>query len=81
MRSAYEDEISALRGWTLLGLALAMARYEIEQGKLPPSLEDLLPRYLDAIPNCPHGNEPFEYTNGRVWCVDDPSEGWKVGRR
>jgi hypothetical protein len=42
-------------------LLLALRAYELEQGALPNSLEDLVPRYLPRLPQDPFTEQPFVY--------------------
>jgi hypothetical protein len=40
---------------------LALILYQIEEGHAAANLNDLVPRYLSAVPLDPLGNQPFEY--------------------
>jgi len=40
---------------------LAIRRFEIDQGRLPGSLEELAPRYLPAVPRDPFSGGPLVY--------------------
>ena len=41
--------------------ALAVAQYRLQQeGKLPASLDELVPEFLEAVPIEPHSGQPFE---------------------
>lgn len=42
-------------------LILACKAYEKQHQKLPPSLEALIPKYLDAVPRDPYDGKPFRY--------------------
>jgi hypothetical protein len=48
----------------LLLIELAIEWHAEENGKPPSGLEDLVPRYLAAVPNDPVADGPFEYTRG-----------------
>lgn len=51
----------------LLRLAAAIAWYEADQRRLPGRLEDLVPKYIGAIPVCGRTGEPYRYAGGKVW--------------
>lgn len=40
---------------------LALRRYELEQGKPPEHLSDLIPSYMDSVPIDPFSNEPIHW--------------------
>ena len=40
---------------------LAIRRFELEEGGLPTSLEELVPNYLSVTPADPYGDGPFRY--------------------
>ncbi|MEY4483616.1 MAG: hypothetical protein RL693_1068 [Verrucomicrobiota bacterium] len=42
-------------------IMLAMRRYELEQGKLPVTLEELVPKYLPAVPTDPFDDAPMRW--------------------
>lgn len=42
-------------------LRLALALYRLDQGKPATRLQDLVPRYLDAVPIDPYDGQPFRY--------------------
>lgn len=54
-----EVEISATR------LLIAMKRYQLETGKLPEALADLVPKYIDRIPEDPFDGKPLRYSPGK----------------
>jgi hypothetical protein len=41
--------------------ALAVERYRLAEGRLPKSLDDLVPAYIDAIPDDPFDGSPLKY--------------------
>jgi len=41
--------------------ALAVERYRLAEGKLPESLDDLVPAYISAIPDDPFNGSPLKY--------------------
>ena len=69
------SDTSALwRGQALL--AIATARWRLVQGEaMPPSLEALVPQFLDAVPVDPYSKDgsPFQYDpkTGVAWSVGD----------
>jgi hypothetical protein len=79
VRELYQRECSTLRMWTCAGIALAIARYEVEQNAFPMTLSDLCPRYLESVPPCPEGGEAFTYSAGSFKCSHSASR-WRVGR-
>lgn len=42
-------------------IVLALRRHEMEQGQLPGNLQELVPRYLDAIPTDPFDDKPMRW--------------------
>ena len=42
-------------------LFLALRLYHLEHGKLPETLEELAPEYIDAMPQDPVNGKPFVY--------------------
>ena len=50
------EQLGAMR---VLLLQLCVRAYEFEQGKTPESVHELVPKYLEAIPENPLGDEPF----------------------
>lgn len=59
-------------------LAIAMRRYELEQGDLPESFDDLVPSYIDEIPLDPTTEKPFKMENveGGVRLYSAEIESW-----
>jgi hypothetical protein len=51
----------------LMRAATAVAWHEAETGRLPASLEELVPRRLPEVPTCPLSGAPFRYADGRLW--------------
>src|SRR5213596_3098951 len=43
-------------------VVIAVSRYRLEQRKLPGVLEDVVPRYLEAMPIDPFSGKPLRYT-------------------
>jgi hypothetical protein len=71
----------------LLTAELALRCYQSEQGRVPPSLEQLVPKYLQQVPSDPFSGRPVIYhpqgTNWLLYSVgeDGVDEGGKrVGR-
>ena len=52
-------------------LATACHRFAQENGRLPETLQALVPEYLAAVPRDPYDGEPFRYSaeKGLVWSV------------
>ena len=55
-----EAELAATR------LIVACRRYEKDHGKLPAALDDLAPKYLDAVPRDPFDGRPMRYDKKRA---------------
>lgn len=66
----YRAEAASLLHLTLFRVALALARYESEQGAFPGTLQGLVPAYLPSVPPCPFTGEPLRYEKGRVRAED-----------
>ncbi|NLE56726.1 MAG: hypothetical protein GX616_00080 [Planctomycetes bacterium] len=47
-------------------LIVACRRYELDHGELPPTLDALVPDYLDAVPVDPFDGKPFRYVRDRA---------------
>ena len=60
---------AALLGRLLLRISVALARYQLDHGRDPARLEDLVPKYLPAIPTCPLTGTPLRYRAGKVWSI------------
>lgn len=53
----------------MAGIALAMRLYEIDNGRRPAKLADMVPKYLPAIPA-----DPFDSSNGLIRYLPDPKQ-------
>ncbi len=67
-RAPAREAVSILN-YRLCRLAVALAWFEAERGRAPASLEELVPRHLAALPECPLSGTPFRYAPGKVWSV------------
>lgn len=47
-------------------LVVAIHRYRHAHGSLPPTLDALVPDFLDAVPTDPYDGKPFRYDPGRA---------------
>jgi len=47
-------------------LIVACRRYKLDHGGLPPTLDALAPKYLDAVPRDPFDGKPFRYVRGKA---------------
>ncbi len=47
-------------------LIVACGRYEKDHGQLPPTLDALVPKYLNAVPADPYDGKPFRYLPDRA---------------
>lgn len=69
-----------LLDFSLLRVATAIAWYEAEKGAYPAKLEDLAPRYISKVPDCPYSGTPLRYDGaGKVWSIggDGDDDGGK----
>ncbi len=60
-----------------LRTAVAIERFRLAEGRLPARLEELVPRWLPALPKDPHGDGPFAYSTG----PDDRTDGFGYSLR
>ncbi|MBN2218634.1 MAG: hypothetical protein JW719_14755 [Pirellulales bacterium] len=47
-------------------IIVASRRYEIDHGELPPTLDSLVPDYLDVVPADPYDGRPMRYDRDRA---------------
>ena len=48
-------------------MVIALRRFELEHGKLPEKLDELVPKFLDSVPADPFDNAPMRWNaTGRV---------------
>lgn len=67
--TVFKVESRSLLEYRLCRVAVALARYEVDQGRFPSTLEELVPRYLSQIPKCPVSEIGLRYAPGKVWSV------------
>jgi hypothetical protein len=66
--------------------AVAMERYRLEERRWPETLEDLIPRYLSAVPNDPYDGQPLRLARTKeglvVYCLgpDFADNGGRLAR-
>jgi hypothetical protein len=78
-RDIFWREGHALQRRQLLRTALAIARFGAAMGRHPDRLEDLVPKYLPAVPRSPLTDAPLAYAGGTVAAdVQDDLQRWKV---
>jgi len=53
----------------LAGLSLALGAYRAKHGEYPPSLDALVPQYVDALPQDLYTEEPYRYRRTEEGCV------------
>ena len=80
---SFKREAEARMRWTLMRVATAIAWHQAEKGRFPAALTDLVPKYVDSIPNCPYTGLPLGYRDGSVWSYggdgdDDGGQGLDV---
>jgi hypothetical protein len=71
VRMFAEDALDA----AATAVLLTLRAYQLENGALPGSLGDLVPRYLECVPADPQDGEPLRYSRERgvVYSVGDDS--------
>jgi len=62
------EELASINATRII---LALKAYQIEKGRLPGTLQELVPDYLDAVPEDPFDGQPMRYIWGksRVYSV------------
>ena len=76
--TAFHSTARDLRGallWRALAIVVAIERFRRSEGRLPNSLDELRPRFVDAVPKDPWRKGPFVY---RV-LPPDPATAWHPG--
>ena len=70
------DDIARNRGIRLL---IALKLHQMKYGAIPPSLDDLVPEFIDAVPADPFDGKPFRYIPSKkiIYSIDDHSYGLK----
>jgi hypothetical protein len=58
---AYERHFELLAELRLTRLLVALRHYQMDNGRLPDSLDSLAPDYLDVVPHDPFADRPFIY--------------------
>jgi hypothetical protein len=66
---AFKAHRTALLGRTLLRISVAIARYQLDHGRDPERLQDLVPAYLREVPICPLTGTTLHYKDGQLWSV------------
>ncbi|GMU84304.1 MAG: hypothetical protein AMXMBFR47_41740 [Planctomycetota bacterium] len=71
MRRVFESYFEQRATRRATALALAIRLYEIDNGERPARLDDLVPRYLAAVPDDPfaEGHQPIRYRTGEGACL------------
>jgi hypothetical protein len=64
---AFRREAHAQAMWSLMRASIALARYELDNGKPPSTLDELVPRYLPRVPEDPFSGGPLRSSGGKVW--------------
>ena len=67
LTKTFRSEMLLDMKWNLMRTSLALAAYEAEHGAFPAKLEDLVPRYLPRLENCPASGKPVDYSPGKIW--------------
>jgi hypothetical protein len=66
------DEKAKLCRARALRIETALVLYQVEQGKVSPALEALVPRYLEALPKDPYSGKGFRYrVSDGEWIEDE----------
>ncbi len=69
LRRPLENDARSQLGRTLLRIAVAIAWFDVEKGRYPDRLEDLVPGYLPKVPVCPMTGQPLHFKAGKCWSV------------
>jgi hypothetical protein len=64
LRSQYEFQLATPA--RLLAVELAVRAFELENGRLPDSLTDLVPNFIPSLPADPHGKGTFQYRKNQT---------------
>lgn len=67
MDHLYRQDCIARLHLEMMRVSVALARFELDHGTAPARLDDLVPRYIKAIPACPLTGLPLGYRPGMVW--------------
>jgi len=67
--SALLSMYKAMAHLTLLEIAVAIYRYHNEHGRIPESLKELCPKYMDQLPIDPYTGDSIGYEGGSVYSV------------
>jgi hypothetical protein len=80
----FQSERILLTEWALARVATAVARFQLDKGRDPADLRELVPGYLPEIPLNPYTGTPFQYEDGAVQTQRGnlgPQDRWEVWRR
>jgi len=64
---SFRREMMTGMNWSLMRTGVALAAYEMEHGAWPTKLEDLVPRYLPKVADCPLSGKPVGMSAGKLW--------------
>ncbi len=73
-----EDEVEFQAEWALLRTSMAVARFRAERGRLPRSLEEVVPDYAPRLPVCVLTGRPLRFSAGRVWSEHASLAAWRA---
>jgi len=65
----FESDRVALLNRTMLRVAVSVARFQLDHGRDPDRLDELVPRYLPKLPDCPLTGTALHYRGGRFWSI------------
>jgi hypothetical protein len=57
----YEEELKSLARLRATRAGIAVERFRLVNGRLPDSLDELVPKFLDAVPSDPFDDSPLRY--------------------
>jgi len=77
----YPTELAAVASWNQFRIGLALAHFQIDHGRAPDRLEDLVPRYLPAIPASCDPKCAWEYDAETMTLKGIDSREYVVDRR
>jgi hypothetical protein len=58
---AYEEQLKVLAHLRAARAGIAVERFRLANGRLPDSLDELAPKWLDSVPTDPFDDKPIRY--------------------
>jgi len=82
MLATFSTNLRCFDDFSIMGTQnlMAMKAYKTDNGKLPPSLENLVPEYLSKIPTDPFSGDPMKYSAEKKIIYSTGKEFEELGR-